>query len=305
MFTLTVENTDQNTRIDKLLMPYFTTISRSKFQDHIKQGLVLVNGQPIKANYKVKEDDLITVDEFNAKEVVLSVEAQNIPLDIVFEDEYIIVINKPKRMVTHPAPNNYTDTLVNALLYHTKDLSDVNGELRRGIVHRLDQDTTGLILICKTNEVHESMSEALKKREVKRYYKALVVGEMREDYGSIEAPIGRGKHDRMKMYVTSTNSKPACTHFKVMDRYDGYTLIECELDTGRTHQIRVHLNYIGFPVYGDPLYGNKRDIQPLGQFLHAYKLAFEHPITKEMMSFEKELPEYFQNKLQALTLRSE
>lgn len=289
-----------NIRIDKFLMEHLNDISRSQLQQYIKQGFVLVNGVSVKANYKVQLDDNIELNLDAQITQTHEILPQDIKLDIVYEDNDIIVVNKPKQMVTHPAPGHYSDTLVNALMHHTDQLSSINGDMRPGIVHRLDQDTTGLILICKNNEAHQLVSEAMKIRGIKRYYKALVVGEMKEDYGTIDAPIGRGKHDRMKMYVTSENSKEARTHFKVIQRFEGYTLVECELDTGRTHQIRVHLNYIGFPIFGDNLYGNKRDMRIEGQFLHAYRLEFDHPITKNKIELEIEMPQYFIQKLETL-----
>lgn len=279
-------------RIDKYLMDKLE-YSRSKIQRMIKNGDILVNGNVIKTSYLLKENDLIEINDDYKEEI--SIVAEDIPLDIYYEDEYLLVVNKPTGMVVHPAPGNYEKTLVNALMYHCNKLSSVNGDVRPGIVHRIDADTSGLLLVAKNDEVHNELSKQISEKSVLRKYVALVHGVILEDSATIDAPIGRDKNDRKKMCVTSENSKNAVTHLRVLERYDKATLIECKLETGRTHQIRVHMNYIGHPIVNDPVYGyNKQDDKGYGQMLHAAIIGFEHPITKKYMEFKSNLEEKFE-----------
>lgn len=286
-----VEINDSGKRIDKYLNEN-TEYTRSKIQKMIENGNILVNDVKIKDSYKVKENDYITIE---ALEETTDILPENIPLDIYYEDDDLIVVNKPSGMVVHPAPGNYTGTLVNALIYHTNNLSKVNTNIRPGIVHRIDADTSGLLLVAKNDKSHNILAEAIQKKEVVREYIALVEGIIMEDTATIDAPIGRDKKDRKKMTVTSENSKDAVTHIRVLERYKDSTLIRCKLETGRTHQIRVHLSYIGHPVVNDPVYGHKKLIdKDFGQMLHAEKLGFVHPTTKEYMEFTAEPPKRFQ-----------
>ena len=286
-----VEINDSGKRIDKYLNEN-TEYTRSKIQKMIENGNILVNDIKVKDSYKVKENDYITIE---ALEETTDILPENIPLDIYYEDDDLIVVNKPSGMVVHPAPGNYTGTLVNALIYHTNNLSKVNTNIRPGIVHRIDADTSGLLLVAKNDKAHNILAEAIQKKEVVREYIALVEGIIMEDTATIDAPIGRDKKDRKKMTVTSENSKDAVTHIRVLERYKDSTLIRCKLETGRTHQIRVHLIYIGHPVVNDPVYGHKKLIdKDFGQMLHAEKLGFVHPTTKEYMEFTAEPPKRFQ-----------
>ena len=286
-----VEINDSGKRIDKYLNEN-TEYTRSKIQKMIENGNILVNDVKVKDSYKVKENDYITIE---ALEETTDILPENIPLDIYYEDDDLIVVNKPSGMVVHPAPGNYTGTLVNALIYHTNNLSKVNTNIRPGIVHRIDADTSGLLLVAKNDKSHNILAEAIQKKEVVREYIALVEGIIMEDTATIDAPIGRDKKDRKKMTVTSENSKDAVTHIRVLERYKDSTLIRCKLETGRTHQIRVHLSYIGHPVVNDPVYGHKKLIdKDFGQMLHAEKLGFVHPTTKEYMEFTAESPKRFQ-----------
>ena len=286
-----VEINDSGKRIDKYLNEN-TEYTRSKIQKMIENGNILVNDVKLKDSYKVKENDYITIE---ALEETTDILPENIPLDIYYEDDDLIVVNKPSGMVVHPAPGNYTGTLVNALIYHTNNLSKVNTNIRPGIVHRIDADTSGLLLVAKNDKAHNILAEAIQKKEVVREYIALVEGIIMEDTATIDAPIGRDKKDRKKMTVTSENSKDAVTHIRVLERYKDSTLIRCKLETGRTHQIRVHLSYIGHPVVNDPVYGHKKLIdKDFGQMLHAEKLGFVHPTTKEYMEFTAEPPKRFQ-----------
>ncbi len=290
-----VEINDSGKRIDKYLNEN-TEYTRSKIQKMIENGNILVNDVKVKDSYKVKENDYITIE---ALEETTDILPENIPLDIYYEDDDLIVVNKPSGMVVHPAPGNYTGTLVNALLYHTKNLSTINTLIRPGIVHRIDADTSGLLLVAKNDKSHNILSEAIQKKEVVREYIALVDGIINEDTATIDAPIGRDKNNRKKMAVTSENSKDAITHIRVLERYNSSTLIRCKLETGRTHQIRVHLNYIGHPVVNDPVYGYKKLIdKDFGQMLHAEKLGFVHPRTKEYMEFTAPVPERFKEILE-------
>ena len=285
-------DSDSNLRIDKYLSEV-TDMSRSKIQKLIDNEKILVNDKIIKTSYKVNFGDTINIldTEENNNEIV----AENIPLDIVYEDEYLLVVNKPSGMVVHPALGNYSHTLVNALMYHcNNNLSLVNGSIRPGIVHRIDADTSGLLLVAKNDMVHNDLAKQISEKSVVRKYICLVHGVIKEDSATIDAPIGRDNNDRKKMGVTSENSKDAITHIRVLNRYSDSTLIECTLETGRTHQIRVHMNYIKHPVVNDPVYGyNKLDDKEFGQMLHAKEIGFIHPITKEFMSFKVDVPQRF------------
>lgn len=282
-------------RIDKYLTDN-TEYTRSKIQKMIDNGNILVNGKEVKSSYILKEDDNIEINDYIEETDIIP---ENIPLDIYYEDEDLIVVNKPSGMVVHPAPGNYTGTLVNALMYHTNNLSTVNTSIRPGIVHRIDADTSGLLLVAKNDTAHNLLADAIAKKEVVREYIALVEGVILEDTATIDAPIGRDKSNRKKMAVTSENSKDAITHIRVLERYNSSTLIRCKLETGRTHQIRVHLNYIGHPVVNDPVYGYKKLIdKDFGQMLHAEKLGFVHPRTKEYMEFTAPVPERFKEILE-------
>lgn len=282
---------DEDMRLDKFLALEYPDYSRSQLQALVKKGEVTVNGEVLKNNYILKDEDEIII---NFPEPVEShIEKENIPLDIVYEDSDIIVVNKPSGMVTHPAVGNRSGTLVNALLYHCTDLSGINGELRAGIVHRLDKDTSGLIVACKNDFAHKALSEQFANKEVNKIYYAICYGVIPNNQLRINAPIGRNPQLRQQMQVIE-NGKDAVTNVKVLDRFRDFTLIECKLETGRTHQIRVHLAYIGYPILGDPVYGPKKVIGTHGQFLHAKKLGFYHPRTKEYMEFDSPLPDYFQ-----------
>lgn len=291
-----VKVVENDIRIDKYLSNN-TELSRTLISKMIDNGYILVNGKKTKNNYKVKENDIISIDDSFKEEI--NIEPEEMDLDIVYEDNDIMIINKPSGIVVHPGNGNYKGTLVNGLMYYTNNLSDVNGEIRPGIVHRIDKDTSGLIIIAKNNKTHEILGDYFKNKSITRTYIALVKGEIGTNSGTIDAPIGRSDKDRKKMAVTAKNSKNAITHFTVLKRYKGYTLIKCKLDTGRTHQIRVHMAYIGHPVYNDPVYTNDK-CSDFGQFLHSYSMEFIHPITKEKMYFECPLPEYFSEFLKCL-----
>ncbi len=284
--------TEKSGRLDQYIMNQ-TGFSRTKVQKLIKAGAVIVNGKPSKNSYQVEVGDQIVVQAVEEEE--MSHEPENIPLDIVYEDDDLLVVNKPNGMVVHPAVGNPHGTLVNALLYHAKHLSDVNGSFRPGIVHRIDADTTGLLVVAKNNETHMALAEQLKNKTTHRKYIALCWGVIEEDSGDIIAPIGRDLKDRKKMTVTDKNSKDAVTHFRVLERYKNATKVELELETGRTHQIRVHMNYIGHPIINDKVYGNRKLFDETGQCLHAKTLGFVHPRTKQYMEFDSPLPECFIN----------
>ena len=286
--------TENNIRIDKYLQQN-TEHSRSLIQKMIASEHVLVNNLPTKANYLIKEEDIIIIKDGFVKETKL--EPENIKLDIIYEDEDLIIINKQSGMVVHPGNGNSNNTLVNALMYHTS-LSETEDE-RPGIVHRLDKDTSGLMIAAKNNKAHELLTDMFKRREVNREYTALVVGEIQPETATIDAPIGRDNVDRKKMAVTDKNSKEAKTHFKVINRYKGYTLLELKLDTGRTHQIRVHLKYINYPVYNDPVYTTRKCTE-FGQYLHSSKISFNHPVTNEYLEFTAPLPDEFTDFLNKL-----
>lgn len=283
---------DANERIDNYLIKILNK-SRSKIQNLIKTENVKVNNKIIKNSYIVKQNDNIEINEI--EEQPLSAKAEKIDLDIVYEDDDIIVVNKQNGLVVHPAVGNPTGTLVNGLMYYSKNLSKVNGEFRPGIVHRIDAFTTGLLVVAKNDYAHEFLARQLENKTTHRIYVALVWGVINEDTGTIDAPIGRDKKDRKKMAVTSENSKNAVTHFKVIERYNDATLIELKLETGRTHQIRVHMNYINHPVVNDSVYGKRKLIDETGQCLHAKELGFIHPTTKKYMCFTSELPKEFIN----------
>lgn len=283
-----VENNNVNKRLDTYLVEVLSK-SRSNIDKHIKEGDILVNDDIKKNGYLLREGDIISIKEFNE---VTSVIKEDIPINIVYEDEYLIVVNKPSGLVVHPGNGNLSGTLVNGLVNYTSNLSDLNGDVRPGIVHRIDKDTSGLLLISKTNQVHKLLTDNFKDN-VKRKYIALVEGVIKEDRGKINAPIGRDEKDRKKMCVTLNNSKEAITNFEVIERYKTSTLVRCILETGRTHQIRVHFSYINHPVINDPVYNKKHVINDYGQLLHAYYLGFTHPITKEFLEFEVPLEEEF------------
>jgi len=283
---------DNGIRIDKYLIDK-TDMSRSKIQKLISNGNILVNDKCVKVSYVVHIDDLITI--LDEEDELSDILPENIPLDIVYEDEYLLVVNKPSGMVVHPAVGNYSHTLVNALMYHcNNNLSMVNGNVRPGIVHRIDADTSGLLLVAKNDMVHNHLAEQISNKSVVRKYICLVHGVIMEDSATIDAPIGRDKNNRKKMCVTGDNSKDAVTHIKVIERYKDSTLIECRLETGRTHQIRVHMDYIKHPVVNDPVYGYKKiDDKEFGQMLHAKEIGFVHPITSEFLHFEVAVPDKF------------
>lgn len=284
-------------RIDKYIADN-TDYSRNLILNLIKNGDILVNDSKIKPSYKVKQGDKITIN--NVKTDTEDITPWDYPLDIVFEDDDIIIINKPSGMVVHPGNGNKDHTLVNALKSYTDKLSDINGVERLGIVHRIDKDTSGLIMVAKTNKAHEILGEYFKEHSIKREYIALLCGIFPHDTATIDAPIGRDEKNRLRMTVTPNNSKKAITHLEVLKRYKaGYTLVKARLETGRTHQIRVHTKYIGYPVYNDPVYSNK-STNDFGQFLHSYSMEFIHPITKEKMYFKRDVPEYFKDFLDKL-----
>ena len=283
-------------RVDKFIASN-TNKSRGEVQKYFTESTVLINGKVAKPSQSVKSGDLV---EFETLEIAEStIEKQNIPLDIVYEDSDVIVVNKPSGMVVHPANGHYKDTLVNALMYHCTDLSTINGEIRPGIVHRIDKDTSGLLVACKNDLSHNSIAAQLKAKTSTRKYIAIVYGNFEHNYGKIDAPIARDPQNRLKMAVVK-GGKESITTFKVLERYGDYTLLELKLETGRTHQIRVHMAYIGHPVLGDPLYGPKKIIGINGQYLHAKTLGFVHPRTNEYMEFTSELPDFFQEMIEEI-----
>ena len=295
------EIADSGLRIDKYLSTVNEQLSRSYIQKLLKSGLVLVDGKPVKASYQVDEGDVISLDIPEAVEP--EIEPENMDLDILYEDQDVILVNKPKGMVVHPAAGHYSHTLVNGLMYHCKDqLSGINGVMRPGIVHRIDMDTTGVIIACKNDMAHNTIAAQLKEHSITRRYQAIVHGVLKDDAGTIEGPIGRHPTDRKKMSINYNNGKSAVTHYKVLKRFRQYTHVECRLETGRTHQIRVHMASIGHPLLGDLVYGpGKCPIPGLqGQTLHAGVLGFIHPRTGEYMEFTAPLPEYFAKLLNTL-----
>ncbi len=290
----------EDVRIDKCISNYLDALSRNYIQKIIKDGGVLVNDAVVKANYKVQAEDRI---RFMLPDTVEpDIPAQDIPLNILYEDEDILIVNKPKNMVVHPAPGHYEGTLVNAVLYHCgESLSGINGVMRPGIVHRIDKDTTGSLMVCKNDETHRAIAELLKTHNITRKYRAIVYGSLKEESGTIDAPIGRHPNDRKKMSVHAKNGKSAVTHYQVLERLGNYTYIECQLETGRTHQIRVHMASIGHPLLGDELYsGRKAPYRLEGQALHAMTIGFVHPRSSIYMEFEAPLPEYFEELLRKL-----
>ncbi|MBM7855131.1 23S rRNA pseudouridine1911/1915/1917 synthase [Desulfohalotomaculum tongense] len=295
-----VTKDDAGMRLDKFLAREIDDLTRSYIQKLLHENMARVNGKKVKASYKLQPGDNVELEQPDPVE--LSVEPENIPLDIYYEDEDIIIVNKPQGMVVHPADGNYSGTLVNALLYHCRDLSGINGVLRPGIVHRIDKDTSGLLMVAKNDAAHLDLARQLKEHSVTRRYLALVHGNIKVDSAVIDAPIGRDPRDRQKMAVTDKNSKPAVTHFTVKERFGRYSLVECRLETGRTHQIRVHMAYIKHPVVGDAKYGGQtREFKLAGQLLHAAVLGFKHPGSGEYMCFEAPLPRHFQAVLNKLT----
>ena len=286
-----------NVRLDKALTTILEGKSRSYIGKMIDENKVLVNSKPEKQSYKLKLNDILEYEFLEEKP--LDITGQDLNLDMVYEDEDVAVVNKPKGMVVHPACGNYENTLVHGLLYELDDLATINGVVRPGIVHRIDKDTSGLLMIAKNDEASLALTEQLKNHSCKRRYQALVYGTIVENRGKINAPIGRDKDDRKKMAVTKLG-KEAITHFTVLKRYKGFTLIECALETGRTHQIRVHLEYIGHPLVGDKVYGRRKVIGDGGQFLHAKVLGFNHPRTNEWLEFDSEIPAYFKEFLDTL-----
>lgn len=293
--TLTV--TDGMTgRIDKELGHHFLQFSRSQLKRWIDDGTVTVNGQTVKAKYQLQAGDRVVIEPETPVEIDL--EPENIPLDIVYEDDDVLVVNKPQGMVVHPAPGHPNHTLVNALMYHAP-LSSINGELRPGIVHRIDKDTSGLLMVAKTDRAHRSLTAQLKEKSNLREYVALVHGVIKENEGTIDAPLARSPKDRKKQAVV-VGGRHAVTHFRVLKRYQHYTLVACRLETGRTHQIRVHMKYINHPLAGDSLYGPRKTLPGHGQYLHARLLGFEHPVTGEEMVFTASLPDYFEQMLSYL-----
>ena len=286
-------------RIDAFLAETVEQLSRSAVQQLLEKGGITVNGKAVKKNYKTHDGDEITVELPEPEPVELLPE--NIPLDIRYEDEDVVVINKPKGLVVHPAPGHWSGTLVNALMYHCGDsLSGINGQLRPGIVHRIDMDTSGLLIVAKNDFAHQALAEQLKDHSLSRIYEAIVVGNIRADSGTIDAPVGRHPVDRKKMTVTEKNSRPAVTHYQVVARYSGYTHLRLRLETGRTHQIRVHLAWQNHPIVGDMVYGRGKELGLTSQCLHARSLTFRHPRTGKLVTVECELPEYFQTVLKKL-----
>ena len=297
---LTVSPEEAGVRIDKYLTEQLPDITRSYLQKLLKDGSVQMNGKSVKVSTKTAAGAVIelTIPEPEEPEIL----PEDIPLDILYEDSDVILINKPKDMVVHPAAGHYTGTLVNALMYHCKgDLSGINGVLRPGIVHRIDKDTTGVLIVCKNDKAHNALAEQLKEHSITRKYRAIVCGNLKEDEGTVDAPLGRHPQDRKKMAIVRTGGKRAVTHYRVLARFGNYTYIECQLETGRTHQIRVHMASLGHPLLGDEVYGRvKSPFKLEGQTLHAMVLGFIHPTTGEYMEFEAPLPEYFEKLLEKL-----
>lgn len=297
MKELSYQVTIEGNRLDKAVSDEFSNISRSRANELIKEKLITVNGKTQKAKYKVKKEDSITVLVPEPKS--LDLKPENIKLEIVYEDNDVLVVNKPQGMVVHPAPGHPDHTLVNALLYHT-DLPEINGTFRPGIVHRIDKDTSGLLMVAKSEVALKSLSQQLKDKTSRRKYIALVHGSFKENSGTIDAPLGRSLKDRKKQAVIE-GGRNAVTHFKVLERFgNDYTLVQCQLETGRTHQIRVHMKYINHPLVGDPLYGPRKTIKGKGQFLHAAELGFKHPVTGKNMDFQAPLPEIFEKTINNL-----
>ncbi|UZW67652.1 RluA family pseudouridine synthase [Priestia flexa] len=299
---IVIEEGQKSERIDKVLATANTEWSRSQVQQWIKDEFAKVNGDTVKGNYKCKVGDVVTLEVPDLKEP--DIVAEEMDLDIYYEDEDVLVVNKPRGMVVHPAPGHYTGTLVNGLMAHCKDLSGINGVMRPGIVHRIDKDTSGLLMVAKNDMAHESLVNQLVAKTVTRRYKAIVHGVIQHDHGTIDAPIDRDKQERQSMTVTDDRSRDAVTHFTVLERFKDFSLVECKLETGRTHQIRVHMKYIGFPLAGDPKYGLKKTLPIEGQALHAGVLGFVHPRTNEYIEFEAPVPKVFEEMLELLEKRS-
>jgi 23S rRNA pseudouridine1911/1915/1917 synthase len=297
-----VEEHDPIDRIDKFLATVFSDYSRSTIQKMIAAELVNVNDKVVKASYRVKPNDAISFTELPFTE--WDIVPEDIPLTIVYEDEDLLVVDKPSGMVVHPAPGHYQGTLVNALLFHIQHLSNRGSELRPGIVHRIDKDTSGLLMVAKTDLAHQVLQKELKEKTTKRIYLALVNGVILNQSGTIDAPIGRDPRDRKKMGIVAVG-RPAVTHFQVLERFLEHTLLECRLETGRTHQIRVHMAYIDHPLAGDPVYGFRKTIEQFGQYLHASTIGFTHPVTQEWLEFTSPLPEPFSSKLRMLRQETE
>lgn len=295
VFDISPEMEDE--RIDKCISNYMEDLSRSYIQKIIKDGNVFVNNHAVKANYRVKTEDSIRF--ILPDSVEPDIPAQDIPLDILYEDCDVLVVNKPKNMVVHPAPGHYEGTLVNAIMYHCKgELSGINGVMRPGIVHRIDKDTTGSLIVCKNDASHNAIASLLKTHDITRKYRAIVYGNIVEENGTVDAPIGRHPNNRKKMAINEKNGKRAVTHYSVLERFGKYTYIECRLETGRTHQIRVHMASIGHPLLGDEVYSDRKSPFKLeGQVLHAMTIGFKHPQNGEYMEFEAPLPEYFEKLL--------
>lgn len=284
-------------RIDKVITELTKDLSRSDVKRLFDNGFIDVNLKKVKASYLVKLGDVIEIRIPDP--VMWDIKGEDIPLDIFYEDQDVIVVNKPHNMVVHPAPGHYTGTLVNALMHHCQDLSSIKGIIRAGIVHRIDKDTSGLLVACKNDEAHHFISAQFKAKKITRTYVAIVCGVINHNLGKIDAPIGRSPLNRQQMAVTP-DGKPSVTHFRVIERFKEHTLIELNLETGRTHQIRVHMKYIGYPLLGDPVYGANKNISPYGQFLHAKTLGFTHPRTKEYLEFSSDLPDYFEEMMNKL-----
>ena len=299
-FVIPIENKGE--RLDKFISSNEEfDLTRTAVQNLITEGMITVNGKKIAKNYVLSGGETVSVEI--PEPVVLDVLPENIPIDIVYEDDYLLVVNKPKGMVVHPAAGNYTGTLVNALMYHCKDrLSSINGVIRPGIVHRIDKNTSGLLIVAKTDSAHLGLAEQIKEHSFTREYETIIVGRMKEYKGTIDAPIGRHHIDRKKMCVTDKNSKNAVTHYEVLEEFREHSYLKLRLETGRTHQIRVHLSYVGHAVLGDDVYGKPvKDYE--GQCLHARKIGFVHPITNEYLEFSSDLPDYFEEQLRKLRMR--
>lgn len=296
-FAYQIRPEEDDERLDKWMSSAIADLSRSYIQKCIKDNQVLINGKPQKASYRLKVDDEIVFHIPKAMEP--AIEAENIPLSILYEDPDLLIVDKPKGMVVHPAPGHYSGTLVNAVMYHCRDnLSGINGVLRPGIVHRIDRDTTGSLIICKNDHAHNSIAEQLKEHTITRKYRAIVHGVIDAEEGTVNAPIGRDPKDRKKMAINEQNGKPAITHYKVLRRFQEYTYIECQLETGRTHQIRVHMSSIGHPLLGDEVYSQRKSPYHLcGQTLHAMVIGFIHPSSGEYMEITAPLPDYFDHLL--------
>ncbi len=291
-YSFIIEPEDAGERIDTYLGRVIDNVSRSYIQKLIKEGHVQIDGKPLKKkNIRLEEEMEVSIEVPEPEK--LKVEPENIPVEIVYEDESLMIVNKPQGMVVHPAPGNYSGTLVNALMYHAENLSSINGVIRPGIVHRIDKDTSGILMIAKDNQAHNSLAHQLKEKTTKRVYVAIVHGRLKQDEGTVDAPIARHPKDRLKMAVVQ-GGREAVTHYKVIKAYKNYSIVELRLETGRTHQIRVHMAHIGHPLLGDPVYGKKQEkIKHDGQLLHAKMLGFIHPRTEEYMEFDSELPAYF------------